>query len=1178
MRAPRDGPDRKAMGDNGHNDPFEFDIDADDGGDPLVAGIRAAFGAGRRPERSASPTVLEVVGRKQKVPRVLLGETEPDDAPIVRTRRTGDGDYPAQIDRYHVIGEIARGGVGVILRARDLDLGREVALKVLIDRFRGDSEMTSRFLEEAQIGGQLQHPGIVPIHEIGLYDGDRPYLAMKLVRGQTLAELLESRMDRDQERPRFLAIFEQVCQTLAYAHSKGVIHRDLKPSNVMIGSFGEVQVMDWGLAKVLAKGGAADDKRTTKSTSDVARIATWRSEEDGSDSVAGSVMGTPAYMPPEQAAGDVDSLDERSDVFGLGAILCEILTGKPPYTGGTAREVVEKAKAADLSDALRRIDGCGADDDLIEIARSCLQADARERPRNAIVLAKRIRSHLESLEVRARQFEVRTAKTRFKLILAVIAIIGLLLGGSGYLVMERDRRERRFISIAAVDKAVLETERLRGQAMASNDLSTWEAALREADRAVDLSGRGLGPRATERVIQLRDKLRAEVEDQRILAQLERLKADRGTYSEERLLSFREVLSGLGIDLDTTGVEEAARILRASPIASSLVLAMDEWILLPQLGPLRKTLFDIAQAADSDPWRSRVRAAAMERDRAELSRLADEIDVREPDPSTFELLASALRPHRLGFPNASEEWAKAERVWRRAQQIHPGDFWINVHFGGFLKDRKDSDGALQFLRIAVSLRPRDGYARYELGSVLDQKGEAAAAVAEFRRSLILDPDPPFGYTYSRVSEILRRPGASVPEDEIAALVHGLRGIANSGDRYHYEGLVELLARSLWALGETRQAILTLEDSMRRRGAPLPFPGPFPGRRPGRPSRADLLREYRRRFLPDLASYASVDAILDRPLSDGGGEDPIAGFRKLHEATGGVEDPRLVYLDGRLLQREGRVSDAIPRFRQIVALDRSLPEPSIRLAECLRAAGESAEAESALRDVLENESKRCLAAWDLWVAVSWADPGRSARALLDAFPEAGGAKAVIEGDRGEDLRWALERIAGGEPILINCGGGDYAAPDGTRWGRDRFFGSSSGSFCGPVFFGEIAGTDADLLYRTERWFPPSPGGTGGYRIPLPRGTYDVTLHFAEIFPGLGPRKRGENRGDRVRSFDIRIEGKTVREGYEPIGKGFATADAFSVEASVEDGFLDIDLIHRQENPKISAIAVRARTRGR
>src|SRR5262249_49339570 len=153
--------------------------------------------------------------------------------------------------RYEFQGEIARGGVGVVLRAHDRTLNRDLAVKVLLAEHQDRPDTQRRFVEEAQIGGQLQHPGTVPVYELGRFADRRPYFTMKLVKGRTLAELLKERLNPAHDLPRFLKIFEQVCQTLAYAHSRHVIHRDVKPSNVMVGSFGEVQLMDWGLAKVL---------------------------------------------------------------------------------------------------------------------------------------------------------------------------------------------------------------------------------------------------------------------------------------------------------------------------------------------------------------------------------------------------------------------------------------------------------------------------------------------------------------------------------------------------------------------------------------------------------------------------------------------------------------------------------------------------------------------------------------------------------------------------------------------------------------------------------------------------------------------------------------------------------------------------------------------------------------
>src|SRR5262249_45124496 len=158
---------------------------------------------------------------------------------------------PPRVPGYEVEGVLGCGGMGVVYRATDSPLGRVVAVKVLIDWLAPDSTIARRFADEARITAQLQHPAIPPVHEVGTLPDGRPFLAMKLIKGQTLDALLASRPEPSVERGRFVAVFERLCQAAAYAHAHGVIHRDLKPGNVMVGAFGEVQVMDWGLAKVL---------------------------------------------------------------------------------------------------------------------------------------------------------------------------------------------------------------------------------------------------------------------------------------------------------------------------------------------------------------------------------------------------------------------------------------------------------------------------------------------------------------------------------------------------------------------------------------------------------------------------------------------------------------------------------------------------------------------------------------------------------------------------------------------------------------------------------------------------------------------------------------------------------------------------------------------------------------
>ena len=392
----------------------------------------------KRPSESVLSTLACAIG---PVPRILLRDTEQAcQTPVVHP---SSRELPAPDlvrARYQFLGEIDRGGMGAILKGRDTDLGRDLAVKVLLEKHRDNLGLVRRFVEEAQIGGQLQHPGIVPVYELGCFDDHRPYFTMKLVNGRTLAAMLEARQNLAHDRPRLLSIFEAVCQTMAYAHARGVIHRDLKPGNVIVGSFGEVQVMDWGLAKVLRTGSLSGVATSEHERETI--VQTARSDSETHASHAGAVLGTPAYMPPEQARGELDSVDERADVFSLGAILCEVLTGHPPHAGATDAEIRGQAARGDLSAALARLDACDAEPELLALVRAALAPDARNRPRGAGELARAITAYLSGVQDRLRAAELARAraqartveerkrrKTQFRMAAVILLVLAAGIGG-----------------------------------------------------------------------------------------------------------------------------------------------------------------------------------------------------------------------------------------------------------------------------------------------------------------------------------------------------------------------------------------------------------------------------------------------------------------------------------------------------------------------------------------------------------------------------------------------------------------------------------------------------------------------------------------------------------------------------------------------------------------------------
>jgi serine/threonine protein kinase len=331
--------------------------------------------------------------------------------PTVAVTLTGVGQSsePAAppLDRYQPGGFIGRGGMGDVFWVHDPHLGRDLALKVLRED-RCQPHLVRRFLEEARLHSQLQHPSVAPVHELGEARDGRPFFTMKLVRGRTLAELLKERRNLIEALPRLLEVFGHVCQAVAYAHSRGVIHRDLKPSNIMVGTFGEVQVMDWGLAKMLRANHRA--REAVAAAGSV--VETERMQQPDEVTQAGTVLGTCAYMPPEQARGEVDRVDERCDVFSLGAILCEFLTGDPPYRRPGKGKIYQQAARGDLDDAFGRLRRSVEDKSLVELAIECLCPSPEGRPKDASPVAEAVAAWLAGQLQKRRQVELNLAEDR----------------------------------------------------------------------------------------------------------------------------------------------------------------------------------------------------------------------------------------------------------------------------------------------------------------------------------------------------------------------------------------------------------------------------------------------------------------------------------------------------------------------------------------------------------------------------------------------------------------------------------------------------------------------------------------------------------------------------------------------------------------------------------------------
>ncbi len=563
-------------------------------------------------EEVSHRSVLEVLKSAiGEVPSVLLRDTDTGmESPVVRP---SSPEMPRDRGRYQLLGEIGHGGMGAVFKGRDPDLGRDLAVKILLEEHQESPDLVRRFIEEAQISGQLQHPGIVPVYELGSFSDHRPYFTMKLIKGRTLATLmndralpgagsaaapghlragwtddgLRARPGGDPPRPE------------AVEHHGRIVRRG--PGDGL------------GPGQGLAQGGIEERCRCAPGQRDDRRHGAAQGRRANSRSSARRWALRPTW-PPSRPGARLKTIDRRADVFALGSILCEILTGEPAFSGGSPNEILRAARRGETAAALARLERCGADLELLAVARDCLAVEARDRPADAGVVAGRMTAYLAGVQERLRAAELlrveaqaraeEEAKRRLlaerlaeeergraeeatrraalerqrrKLQLGLAASLLALTtaGGLGTTYHLQQRQARA----AAVEQVLGQASTLRDQAKKhAGDPARWQVAL----TAIDQAGRALSgdELAQARVAALRaevlDGAGAADRDRELMDRLVDIRSaeadDQGGWSTDK--DYAEAFRRAGLDIDRLSTDEAARRIRDRPpeVATALAIA------------------------------------------------------------------------------------------------------------------------------------------------------------------------------------------------------------------------------------------------------------------------------------------------------------------------------------------------------------------------------------------------------------------------------------------------------------------------------------------------------------------------------------------------------------------------------------------------------------------------------
>ncbi len=620
------------------------------------------------------------------------------------------GDLP-RIPGYDVESLLGRGGMGVVYKARHRRLNRPVALKMLLAGAYAGPPERARFQREAEAVASLHHANIVAVYDVGDHDGC-PYFTMELLEGGSLAQALAG--TPQPARPA-AALLSTLAEAMQAAHRAGIVHRDLKPANILLTADGSPRVADFGLARPLAGASTL--------------------------TLSGARIGTPSYMAPEQVTGKVGTIGPATDVYALGAVLYEMLTGRPPFRGETAaeteRQVIhdEPVSPSRLNTKVPR--------DLETICLKCLEKEPQRRYAGAVELADDLRRFGEGRPIQARPVGwaarswrwSRRNPTAAALLVTGLALVGLASGGGVWLVQQRAERRaeaaRHYLDLLnGVGTALAQAVSLRQQYHFRESRELLEFATKRLDQAA-------GPDDLRRRV---DQARADV----ILAQrLDDARARAATLVTADGLSdpaaaeplYLSAFADAGLGREGDDIQAVVAAVRASAVRTELIAALDDWASMTRDLPRLEWLLAVARGADPDGDRDRLRQSELWLNPTRLTRVASELRVAELSP---QLATTVGRVSRTGGGEAVALLAATQRRF-------PQDFWVTFELALVLNQERRWDEALGYSRAALALRPDCSAAYIALGEILHSMGRVDEAIDPLERAVRLDPGNPMAHT-------------------------------------------------------------------------------------------------------------------------------------------------------------------------------------------------------------------------------------------------------------------------------------------------------------------------------------------------------------------------------------------------------------------------------------------------